>query len=156
MEWKIDGIWTSTFKISSSITADQLPICRKLQNDSLLLLYMHSKWHKISDCYFSLKQCQRHLWNNFSNCVVCNKCLRNVIFSPQFIRKTNRFNITGICILGIFKLQCVTATRVKHIYIYIPCSICRPYVNGEIFNMLSSVASDAPTLSPVFINLTSL
>lgn len=36
-----------------------------------------------------------------------------------------------------------------------PISICRPYVKGEMFNMLSSVASEAPTLSPIFINLTS-
>ena len=35
------------------------------------------------------------------------------------------------------------------------CSMTRPYVKGEIFNMLRSVASDAPTLSPDMISFTS-
>ena len=69
--------------------------------------------------------------------------------STQLIRKTNRFNITGICLICS-----VLATATQHSNI--PCSISRPYVNGEIFNMLSSVASDAPTLSPFLINFTSL
>ena len=37
----------------------------------------------------------------------------------------------------------------------LPCWMMRPYEKGEIPNMLSSVASDAPTLSPTLMRWTS-
>ena len=37
----------------------------------------------------------------------------------------------------------------------LPCSMTKPYENGEMFNMFRSVASEAPTLSPSLMRRTS-